>query len=196
QTPDTISIKVEEDIGGGMPTVEDGDDFGARSTQRGATSESLHVDAPASHMSSPNGELTGHRGGRKGQPCDLFGKGFPDNTKMTIHMESLLVDAPGSSHISSHNEELRILVSTEKGRAHWQSTVMKPSSRVKLEALSSLSADRSVAKSLERSECAGSLMPPQGYYLGDDSSSCPGALRASTRPPVSFGPPEVCGYCA
>ncbi|XP_030237412.1 zinc finger protein 112 isoform X2 [Gadus morhua] len=86
QTPDTISIKVEEDIGGGMPTVEDGDDFGARSTQRGATSEGLHVDAPASHMSSPNGELTGHRGGRKGQPCDLFGKGFPDNTKMTIHM--------------------------------------------------------------------------------------------------------------
>ena len=46
-------------------------------------------------------------------------------------------------------------MSTEKGRAHWQSTVMKPSSRVKLEALSSLSADRSVAKSLERSECAG-----------------------------------------
>ncbi|CAL8390243.1 unnamed protein product [Boreogadus saida] len=58
QTPDTISIKVEEDIGGGWPTVEDCDAFGDRSTQRGATSESLRVDAPgSSHMSSHSGEL-------------------------------------------------------------------------------------------------------------------------------------------
>ncbi|CAL8400244.1 unnamed protein product [Boreogadus saida] len=33
-------------------------------------------------------ELTGHQGGHKGRPCLLFGKGFPDNTKMTIHMRS------------------------------------------------------------------------------------------------------------
>ncbi|XP_030217452.1 zinc finger protein 658-like isoform X3 [Gadus morhua] len=33
-------------------------------------------------------ELTGHQGGHKGRPCVLFGKGFPDNTKMTIHMRS------------------------------------------------------------------------------------------------------------
>ncbi|CAL8389833.1 unnamed protein product [Boreogadus saida] len=58
QTPDTISIKVEEDIGGGMPTVEDWDAFGDRSTQRGATSEILGVDTPgSSHMSSHSGEL-------------------------------------------------------------------------------------------------------------------------------------------
>ncbi|CAL8268753.1 unnamed protein product [Boreogadus saida] len=58
QTPETISIKVGEDIGGGMPALEDGSDIRDCSTQRGATSESLRVDAPgSSHMSSHNGEL-------------------------------------------------------------------------------------------------------------------------------------------
>ncbi|CAL8336632.1 unnamed protein product [Boreogadus saida] len=58
QTPETISIKVGEDIGGGMPALEDGSDIRDCSTQRGATSESLLVDAPgSSHMSSHNGEL-------------------------------------------------------------------------------------------------------------------------------------------
>ncbi|CAL8383592.1 unnamed protein product [Boreogadus saida] len=58
QTPDTISIKVEEDIGGGFPAVEDCIDIRDCSTQRGATSESLRVDAPgSSHMSSHSGEL-------------------------------------------------------------------------------------------------------------------------------------------
>ncbi|XP_056441266.1 uncharacterized protein LOC130378554 [Gadus chalcogrammus] len=80
QTPDTISIKVEEDIGGGMPAVEDCDAFGDRSTQRGATSESLGV------------------------------------------------DAPGSSHMSSHSRELRILSVYGKGRAHWRWTAMTTSS--------------------------------------------------------------------
>ncbi|CAL8389829.1 unnamed protein product [Boreogadus saida] len=57
QTPDTISIMVEEDIGGGIPAV-DSDAFGDRSTQRGATSESLGVDGTgSSHMSSHSGEL-------------------------------------------------------------------------------------------------------------------------------------------
>ncbi|CAL8390198.1 unnamed protein product [Boreogadus saida] len=58
QIPDTISIKVEEDIGGGMPAGEDAQDIRDCSTQRGATSESLRVDTPgSSHMSSHNGEL-------------------------------------------------------------------------------------------------------------------------------------------
>ncbi|CAL8239089.1 unnamed protein product, partial [Gadus morhua 'NCC'] len=58
QTPDTFSIKVEEDIGGGMPAVEDGNDIRDCSTQRGDTSESLGVDAPgSSHMAGHNGEL-------------------------------------------------------------------------------------------------------------------------------------------
>ncbi|CAL8389857.1 unnamed protein product [Boreogadus saida] len=57
QTPDTISIKVEEDIGGGLPAA-DWDAFGDRSTQRDATSEILRVDAPgSSHMSSQSEEL-------------------------------------------------------------------------------------------------------------------------------------------
>ncbi|XP_030217767.1 zinc finger protein 107 isoform X2 [Gadus morhua] len=142
QTPDTILIKEEEDIGGAMPALEDCDDFEDRSTKRGATSDVLHVDAPgSSHMSSHSEELrilsvagkgeaplavdghdtlfsasdlearnslpadhsvakslergewlvhleelTEHRSGRKGRPCVLFGKGFPDNTKKTIPM--------------------------------------------------------------------------------------------------------------
>ena len=42
QTPDTIAIKVEEDIGEGMPAVEDGNGIGDRST----TTERLCVDPP------------------------------------------------------------------------------------------------------------------------------------------------------
>uniref|UniRef100_A0A8C5FNX7 C2H2-type domain-containing protein n=1 Tax=Gadus morhua TaxID=8049 RepID=A0A8C5FNX7_GADMO len=58
QTPETISIKIEEDIGGGMPAVEDVNDIRDCSTQRGAVSESLRVFAPgSSHMSSHSGEL-------------------------------------------------------------------------------------------------------------------------------------------
>ncbi|CAL8330433.1 unnamed protein product [Gadus morhua 'NCC'] len=58
ETPDIILIKDEEDINGCSPTVEDCEAFGECSTQRGATSESLHVDAPgSSHMSSHDGEL-------------------------------------------------------------------------------------------------------------------------------------------
>ncbi|XP_059918467.1 zinc finger protein 35-like isoform X2 [Gadus macrocephalus] len=58
ETPDIIFIKDEEDMGGCRPAVEDCDAFGDCSTQRGATSESLHVDAPgSSHMSSHDGDL-------------------------------------------------------------------------------------------------------------------------------------------
>ncbi|CAL8407047.1 unnamed protein product [Arctogadus glacialis] len=101
QTPDTISIKIEEDIGGGMPAVEDGNDIRDRSTQRGDTSESLGV------------------------------------------------DAPGSSHMASHNGELRILSVYGKGEGplavDGHDTLFTTSEP---EALSSLSADCSVAKSL------------------------------------------------
>ncbi|CAL8306266.1 unnamed protein product [Gadus morhua 'NCC'] len=52
QTPDTILIKDEEVIGGGMPAV-DCDDFGDCSTQHGATLDNLHAPG-SSHMSSHN----------------------------------------------------------------------------------------------------------------------------------------------
>ncbi|CAL8284638.1 unnamed protein product [Gadus morhua 'NCC'] len=118
QIPDTISIKVEEDIGGGMPAGEDAQDIRDCSSQRGATSESLHVDAPgSSHMSSHSGELrilsvygqgdhsvakslncsvrlvrleelTGHQGGCKGWPGVLGGKVFPNNANMIVPMRT------------------------------------------------------------------------------------------------------------
>ncbi|CAL8292734.1 unnamed protein product [Arctogadus glacialis] len=104
QTPDTISIKVEEDIGGGMPAVEDCDAFGDRSTQRGATSESLGV------------------------------------------------DGPGSSHMSSHSGELRILSVYGKGEGPLAVDGHDTLFTASPEALNSLSADHSVDKSLECGE--------------------------------------------
>ncbi|XP_056449608.1 zinc finger protein 721-like isoform X2 [Gadus chalcogrammus] len=105
QTPDTILTKDEEDIGGGMPAVEHCDDFGDRSTQRGAPSDGLHV------------------------------------------------DAPGSSHLSSHSEELRLLSVHGKGEGplalHGHDTLFTASEP---EALSSLSTEHGVVKSLERGE--------------------------------------------
>ncbi|CAL8407011.1 unnamed protein product [Arctogadus glacialis] len=105
QTPDTISIKVEEDVCGGMPAVEYCAAFGDRSTQRSATSESLGV------------------------------------------------DGPGSSHMASHREELKILIVHEKGEGQLaidgHDSLFTAS---EVEALNSLSADHSVAKSLERGE--------------------------------------------
>ncbi|CAL8398217.1 unnamed protein product [Boreogadus saida] len=105
QTPDTILIKDEEDIGWGMPAVENGAEFGDCSTQPSATLDSLHV------------------------------------------------DGPGSSHMSSHNRELRILSVYGKGEDPLAVdgndnlfTAFGP------EALSSLSIEQSVAKSLERGE--------------------------------------------
>ncbi|CAL8240062.1 unnamed protein product [Gadus morhua 'NCC'] len=101
QTPETISIKIEEDIGGGMPAVEDVNDIRDCSTQRGATSESLRVDAPgSSHMSSHSGEL---------RILSIYGQG------------------EGPLAVDVHNT---LFAASEP------------------EALSSLSADHSVAKSL------------------------------------------------
>ncbi|CAL8318997.1 unnamed protein product [Arctogadus glacialis] len=105
QTPDTILTKDEEDIGGGMPAVEDCDEFGDRSTQCGAPSDGLHV------------------------------------------------DAPGSSHLSSHSEDLRLLSVHGKGEGplalHGHDALFTASEP---EALSSLSTEHSVVKSLERGE--------------------------------------------
>uniref|UniRef100_A0A8C5ARN4 C2H2-type domain-containing protein n=1 Tax=Gadus morhua TaxID=8049 RepID=A0A8C5ARN4_GADMO len=221
QTPDTILIKEEEDIGGDMPAVEDCDDFGDHSTQRGATSDCLHVDAPgSSHMSSHSEELRilsvhgkgegplalrGHdalftaskrdaknslsadhsvvkslvRGEQLvrhkeltvqqnpdtvlikeeediggGMPavedCDEFGD---CSTQHGATSDSLHVDAPGFSHMSGHNGELRLLSFHGKGEGPLAVdvhenlfTVFKP------EALSSLAAEHSVGKSLERGE--------------------------------------------
>ncbi|CAL8239251.1 unnamed protein product, partial [Gadus morhua 'NCC'] len=163
QTPDTISIKVEEDIGGGLPAVEDCDAFGDRSTQCGATSEILGVVAPgSSHWSSRCEELQTPDtisikveediGG--GMPavevCDAFGD---RSNQRNATSEILGVDAPGSSHMSSHSEDLQILSVYGKGEGSLAEdgydTLFSAS---EVEALNSLSADHSVAKSLERGE--------------------------------------------
>ncbi|XP_056451193.1 zinc finger protein 271-like [Gadus chalcogrammus] len=103
QTPDTILIKDEEDIGGGMPAVEGWAEFGDCSTQHSATLDSLHVDAPgSSHMSSHNGEL---------RILSVYGKG---EDPLAVDGHDNLFTGP--------------------------------------EALSSLSVEHSVAKSLERGE--------------------------------------------
>ncbi|XP_056444991.1 zinc finger protein 391-like [Gadus chalcogrammus] len=128
QTPDTISIKVEEDIGGGLPAVEDCDAFGDRSTQCGATSEILGVDAPgsSSHMSSHSEELVQQTpdtismkleediggGLPAGEDCDAF---RDRSNQRNATSEILGEDAPGSSHMSSHSEELKILSVYGKG---------------------------------------------------------------------------------
>ncbi|XP_059904977.1 uncharacterized protein LOC132455193 isoform X1 [Gadus macrocephalus] len=160
QTPDTISIKVEEDTGGGLPAAEDWDAFGDRSNQRNATSKILGVDAPGfSHMSSRREELvqTPDTISIKveedivgGMPTVEDGINIRDcSTQRGATSESLRVDAPGSSHMSSHSGALKILSVYGKGEgplavdAH--DTLFTAS---EVEALSSLSADHSVAKSL------------------------------------------------
>ncbi|XP_030217595.1 uncharacterized protein LOC115547485 isoform X3 [Gadus morhua] len=208
QTPDTISIKDEEDIDGGMPALEDCDDFGDCSTQHSAALDSLHVDAPgSSHMSGHKGELrilnvygkgegplaldgndalftaskletlnslsADHReeltvqqqtpdtisikeeedidgGMHAGEDCNDFGD---RSTQRGAPSDSLHVDAPGSSHMSSHSEELRILSVYGKGEGplalHGHDALFTASEP---EALSSLSTEHSVVKSLERGE--------------------------------------------
>ncbi|CAL8283328.1 unnamed protein product, partial [Gadus morhua 'NCC'] len=141
QTPDTISIKVEEDIGGGMPAVEEDNDIRDCSTQRSATSESVRV------------------------------------------------DAPGSSHMSSHSGELRILSINGEGEGplavDGHDTLFAVS---ELEALSSLSADHSVAKSLicsVRLVRLEELTGHQGFRKGRADVLC-GKCNASYSDPSSL----------
>ncbi|XP_056443469.1 uncharacterized protein LOC130380323 [Gadus chalcogrammus] len=219
QTTDTISIKVEEDIGGGLPAVEDCDAFGDRSTHQNTTSDSLGVDAPGSSLMSSHSEelkilsvygkgegplaTDGHDtlftasevealnslsadhsvakslergerlvcheelsvqqtpdtisikveedigGGMPAVDCKAFG----DRSTQHGSTESLGVDAPGSSHMSSHSGELKSLSVYGKGEGplatDGHDTLFTAS---EVEALNSLSADHSVAKSLERGE--------------------------------------------
>ncbi|CAL8239646.1 unnamed protein product, partial [Gadus morhua 'NCC'] len=142
---------------------EDCDAFGDRITQRGATSESLGVDAPgSSHWSSRSEELLQTPdtisikveedigGGMPAVDCDAFGD---RSTQRNATSESLGMDAPGSSHMSSHCKELKILSVYGKGEGplagDGHDTLFTAS---EVEALNSLSADHSVAKSLERGE--------------------------------------------
>ncbi|CAL8389658.1 unnamed protein product [Boreogadus saida] len=84
------------------------------------------------------------------EDCDAF---RDCSTQRGATSESLGVDAPGSSHMSSHSEELKILIVYGKGEGplavNGQDTLFTAS---EVEALNSLSADHSVAKSLERGE--------------------------------------------
>ena len=79
------------------------------------------------------------------------------------------MDAPGSSHISSHTEEMKILCVHGKGEGPLATDVhdtLFTSSEV--EALNSLSADHSAAKSLERGErlvCHEELSVQVGNHL-------------------------------
>jgi hypothetical protein len=82
------------------------------------------------------------------EDCDDFGD---RSTQRGANSGSMNVDAPDSSHMSSHNEELRILNVYGKGEGplalDGHDTLVS-----ELEALNSLSADHSVVKSLERGE--------------------------------------------
>ena len=82
--------------------------------------------------------------------CDAFGD---RSTQRNATSEILGVDAPGSSHMSSHSEELKILSVYGKGEGplavDGHDTLFTAS---EVEALNSLSADHSVAKTLERGE--------------------------------------------
>ncbi|XP_056449488.1 zinc finger protein 34-like isoform X2 [Gadus chalcogrammus] len=227
QTPDTISIKVEEDMDGAMPALEDCDDFGDCSTQHSAALDSLHVDAPgSSHMSGHKGELrilnvygkgegplaldgndtlftaskletlnslsADHReeltvqqtpdtisikeeedidwGMHAGEDCDDFGD---CSTQHSAALDSLHVDAPGSSHMSGHKGELRILNVYGKGEGplvlDGNDTLFTAS---KLETLNSLSADHREELTVQQTPDTISIKEEEdidwGMHAGED----------------------------
>ncbi|XP_030217691.1 uncharacterized protein LOC115547525 [Gadus morhua] len=105
--------------------------------------------------------------------CDDFGN---RSTQRGAPSDGLHVDAPGSSHLSSHSEELRILSVHGKGGGplalDGNGTLVTVS---ELEALNSLSADHSVVKSLERGEelvrseeLTGQLQTPDTISIKDE----------------------------
>ncbi|XP_059905278.1 uncharacterized protein LOC132455417 isoform X3 [Gadus macrocephalus] len=100
------------------------------------------------------------------EDCDAFGD---RSTQRGATSESLGVDAPGSSHMSSHGGELKILSVYGKGEGPLavggHDTLFTAS---EVEALNSLSADHSAAKSLERGErlvCHEELSVQVGNHL-------------------------------
>ncbi|CAL8235255.1 unnamed protein product [Arctogadus glacialis] len=100
------------------------------------------------------------------EDCDAFGD---RSTQRNATSESLGVDAPGSSLMSSHSEELKILSVYGKGEGplatDGHDTLFTAS---EVESLNSLSADQSVAKSLERGErlfCREELSVQVGNHL-------------------------------
>ena len=100
------------------------------------------------------------------EDCDAFGD---RSTQRGATSESLRVDAPGSSHWSSHSEELKILSVYGKGEGplavDGHDTLFTAS---EVEDLNVLSADHSVAKSLDRSErlvCRKELSVQVGSHL-------------------------------
>ena len=100
------------------------------------------------------------------EDCNAFGE---RSTLRNANSEILGVDAPGSSHMSSHSEELKILSVYGKGEGplvvDGHDTLFTAS---EVEALNSLSADHSVAKSLERGErlvCREELSVQVGNHL-------------------------------
>ncbi|CAL8389936.1 unnamed protein product [Boreogadus saida] len=102
----------------------------------------------------------------KSEDCDAF---RDRSTHRNATSKILGVDAPGSSHVSSHSEELKILSVYGKGEGplavDGHDTLFTAS---KVEALNSLSADHSVAKSLERGErlvCREELSVRVGNHL-------------------------------
>ncbi|XP_030215512.1 uncharacterized protein LOC115546039 isoform X5 [Gadus morhua] len=171
---------------------EDGDAFGDGSTQCGATSESLRMDAPGtyhrelkilsvygkgegplavdghdtlfttSEMEALNSLSADHcvaksldRGERlvcrmELEDCDAFGD---RSTQRGAASESLRVDTAGSSHMSSHSEELKILSFYGKGEGPLAvGGHDTPFTASEVETPSSLFADHSVATGLRRSE--------------------------------------------
>ena len=100
------------------------------------------------------------------EDCDAFGD---RSTQRGATSESLGVDGPGSSHMSSHSGELKILSVYGKGEGplavDGHDTLFTAS---EVEALNSLSADHSAAKSLERGErlvCHEELSVQVGNHL-------------------------------
>ncbi|XP_030210503.1 uncharacterized protein LOC115542378 isoform X1 [Gadus morhua] len=100
------------------------------------------------------------------EDCDAFGD---RSTQRGATSEILGVVAPGSSHMSSHSEELKILRVYGKGEGplaeDGHDTLFTAS---EVEALNSLPADHSAAKSLERGErlvCHEELRVQVGNHL-------------------------------
>ncbi|XP_030208856.1 uncharacterized protein LOC115541310 isoform X2 [Gadus morhua] len=100
------------------------------------------------------------------EDCDAF---RDHSTQRGATSESLGVDAPGSSHMSSHSEELKFMSAYGKGEGPLalggHDTLFTAS---EVEALNSLSADHSAAKSLERGErlvCSEELSVQVGNHL-------------------------------